>query len=93
MAILDAILAGERDPAKLAKLRDRRIKASEATIVKWLVGDYRREHPFTFAAGLNRQENLALSSKDKSSLFYCVGGRVIFNHRIEIRTRNPDSDL
>jgi len=47
MAILDAILAGERDPAKLAKLRDRRIQASEATIVKSLVGDYRREHLFT----------------------------------------------
>lgn len=41
MAILDAILAGERDPAKLAKLRDGRIKASEATIAKSLVGDYR----------------------------------------------------
>lgn len=47
MAILDAILAGERDPAKLAKLRDGRIKASEATIAKSLVGDYRREHLFT----------------------------------------------
>jgi transposase len=47
MAILDAILAGERDPVKLAKLRDGRIKASEATIVKSLVGDYRREHLFT----------------------------------------------
>jgi hypothetical protein len=47
MAILDAILAGERDPLKLAELRDGRIKASEATIVKSLVGDYRREHLFT----------------------------------------------
>jgi transposase len=47
MAILDAILAGERDPLKLAELRDGRIKASEATIAKSLVGDYRREHLFT----------------------------------------------
>ena len=47
MAILDAILAGERDSLKLAELRDGRIKASEATIVKSLVGDYRREHLFT----------------------------------------------
>jgi hypothetical protein len=47
MAILDAILAGERDPRRLAQLRDGRIQASEATIAKSLVGDYRREHLFT----------------------------------------------
>ena len=34
LAILDAIVAGERDPAVLAKLRDPRIKASEETIRK-----------------------------------------------------------
>lgn len=47
LRIVEAILAGERDPSKLAKLRDGRIKASEETIVKSLVGDYRREHLFT----------------------------------------------
>jgi len=47
MAILDAILAGERDPRRLARLRDGRIKATEATIARSLVGDYRREHLFT----------------------------------------------
>ncbi|HZL28684.1 MAG TPA: IS110 family transposase [Acidobacteriaceae bacterium] len=47
MAILDSILAGERDPRRLARLRDPRIKATEATITKSLVGDYRREHLFT----------------------------------------------
>jgi transposase len=47
MAILDAILAGERDPRRLARLRDGRIQATEATIAKSLVGDYRREHLFT----------------------------------------------
>jgi transposase len=47
LAILDAILQGERDPQKLAALRDRRIKASEATIAKALTGDYRAEHLFT----------------------------------------------
>jgi len=52
MAILDAILAGERDPIKLANLRDWRIRASEATIVKSLVGDYRREHLFTLRQSL-----------------------------------------
>jgi transposase len=49
MAILGAILAGERDPHKLARLRDPHIKATEATIAKSLVGDYRREHLFTLS--------------------------------------------
>jgi len=47
MAILDAILGGERDPRKLAALRDGRIQADAKTIAKSLVGDYRREHLFT----------------------------------------------
>jgi transposase len=46
-AIVDAILAGERDPIVLAKLRNERIKASEEVIAKSLVGDYRSEHLFT----------------------------------------------
>ncbi len=44
LAILDAILAGERDSAVLAKLRDPRIKASEETIRKSLEGNWRAEH-------------------------------------------------
>jgi len=52
MAILDAILAGERDPQVLANLRDGRVKASAETIVKSLVGDYRREHLFTLRQSL-----------------------------------------
>jgi transposase len=52
LAILDAILAGERDPVVLARLKDPRIKASEETIVKSLVGDYRPEHTFTLRQSL-----------------------------------------
>ena len=47
LAIVDAILAGERDPVQLAALRDWRIKASEETIQKSLVGTWRSEHLFT----------------------------------------------
>jgi transposase len=46
LAILGAILAGERDPVKLAALVDRRVQASQATIQKALAGDYRAEHLF-----------------------------------------------
>ena len=52
LAIMDAILAGERDPLKLALLRHPRIHASEETIMKSLVGDYREEHLFTLRQSL-----------------------------------------
>jgi transposase len=43
MAILDAILAGERDPYKLAALADARIQASQEEIAKSLEGNWRTE--------------------------------------------------
>lgn len=52
LAIVDAILVGERDPFVLAKLRNDRIKASEEVIAKSLVGDYRAEHLFTLRQSL-----------------------------------------
>ena len=42
-----ANLARERDPQKLAALKDHRIKASRDTIAKSLQGDWRAEHLFT----------------------------------------------
>lgn len=45
-SIIKAILGGERDPLKLAKLRSSRIKSSEDVIAKSLQGDYRTEHLF-----------------------------------------------
>ena len=47
LAITDAILDGERDPARLAALAHPRIKASRATLIKALEGDWRSEHLFT----------------------------------------------
>src|SRR5258708_2109327 len=52
MAILDAILAGERDPVKLAKLRDPRCKNDEETIAKALQGNWREEHLFALRQAL-----------------------------------------
>jgi len=46
MAILRAIVAGERDPLKLATLCDRRCAKSQAQIAKALTGNYRPEHVF-----------------------------------------------
>jgi hypothetical protein len=44
LKIIRAILAGERDPHKLAKLRDRRCKHNAAEIALALEGRYRPEH-------------------------------------------------
>src|SRR5262249_8948625 len=44
LKILRAILAGQRDPQQLAKLRDRRCKHSAAEIATALDGRYRPEH-------------------------------------------------
>ncbi len=52
LAIVEAIVKGERDPQKLAKLRDKRVQASEETIIASLVGDYRREHLVTLESAL-----------------------------------------
>jgi hypothetical protein len=44
--IIRAIVAGERDPLTLARLRHGRIRAGEAEIVKSLEGSWREEHLF-----------------------------------------------
>lgn len=44
LAIIEAIVNGQRDARVLAAYRDWRIKASEATIEKSLRGDWREEH-------------------------------------------------
>ena len=46
MAIIAAILAGERDPAKLAELRHERCHRSEDEIALALEGTWRAEHLF-----------------------------------------------
>jgi len=52
MAIIRAILRGEREPLKLAALKDRRIKSDTSTIAKSLEGDYRAEHLFVLRQAL-----------------------------------------
>jgi len=42
-AILKAILAGQRDPHKLAALRDPRVKASEEQIARYLEGNWQED--------------------------------------------------
>jgi len=52
LAILQAILAGERDPHKLAARKQYQIKSSRDQIAKALVGDWRPEHLFALRQAL-----------------------------------------
>jgi transposase len=52
LAIVRAIVAGERDPRRLAALRDARCHKSEAEIAEQLTGHWRADHLFSLAQGL-----------------------------------------
>lgn len=52
LAIVRAIVAGERDPAVLAKLRDKRCRKSAAEIARYLTGTWREEHIFNLSSAL-----------------------------------------
>ena len=52
MRIITAILEGERDPMKLARMKDHRIKSGVKRIAKALEGDYRPEHLFALKQAL-----------------------------------------
>ena len=46
MKIIKSILSGERDPVKLARLKNKHIKSSEEIIAKSLEGNYKEENIF-----------------------------------------------
>jgi transposase len=58
-AIIRAIVAGERDAKALAQHRHRRVKASDAEIVKALTGNWREEHLFVLSQALAMYDDIA----------------------------------
>ncbi|MDW8101242.1 MAG: IS110 family transposase, partial [Anaerolineae bacterium] len=52
LAIVRAIVAGERDPHKLAALRNPRCKKTEEEIAQALTGTWREEHLFVLKQSL-----------------------------------------
>ncbi len=56
MAIIRAIVAGERNPQVLASLKNPRIKSSVSEIAQALTGDYRVEHIFVLQQELQFYE-------------------------------------
>jgi transposase len=71
-AIISAILAGERDAQKLARLRDGRCKSAEEDIIEALHGDYRPEYLFVlkqaYEAWKRVQEAIAECDRELSAL-------------------------
>ncbi len=56
MAILRAIVGGEREPRQLAKLRDRRCRKSEEEIAEQLSGHWREDHLFSLQQALKMHD-------------------------------------
>jgi transposase len=58
-AIIEALIAGETNPAKLADLADRRVKASQEELREALRGQVRKQHRFLLRLHLNQIDSLA----------------------------------
>jgi transposase len=58
-AIIEALIAGETNPAKLANLADRRVKASPEELREALRGRVRKQHRFLLRLHLNQIDSLA----------------------------------
>jgi transposase len=58
MAILRAIVDGERDAKKLAELRDPRCRKSEKEIAEQLRGHWREDHLFSLRQGLKMYDSI-----------------------------------
>jgi len=68
MAIIRAIVAGERNPQQIAKLRDPHCKKSEEAIAEQLSGHWREDHLFSLQQALRMydaiQERIAAYEKE-----------------------------
>jgi transposase len=75
MAILRAIVNGERDPDKLAQLRDRRCQNSQQEIAEQLRGHWREDHLFSLKQALTMYDVVQerLSAYDEEILRRLAG--------------------
>jgi hypothetical protein len=77
-AIIQAIVEGERNPAKLAALRDKRCKKSEKEIADHLTGTWREEHLFNLGQAFKTlqflDERIAEYELKASQMFASLAG-------------------
>ena len=83
LRILHAIVDGERDPHRLAKLRDRRIKASEEEVTNGLHGNWRDELIFVLEENLSiyevYQQKIARCDQRIEQHLKTIAGKVDMN--------------
>jgi transposase len=72
MAIIRAIVNGERNPQTLARLRDSRCRKSESQIAEFLTGNWRAEHLFNLRQSLRMYDHICdtIAEYDKEILSY-----------------------
>ena len=87
MRIIRAIVAGERDPDKLAAMRDVRCKESVETIRSALVGNYQSEHLFAL------RQSLALYDFYQRCIDECDAEIERAVARLNIERPKPDAPL
>jgi transposase len=80
MAIIEAIVAGERDPHQLAAKCHQNVRSSRETVIKSLVGNYRSEHLFTLKQSLTAyrhyQELMAECDREIDRLMRSLNSRI-----------------
>lgn len=71
MMIIRSIVAGERDPQVLARLRDARCRKSEIEIATELTGNWRSEHLFNLRQALKMYDQLCAVIEEYDSEILC----------------------
>ena len=83
MGIIRALLDGQRDPVKLAHLRDPRCKNPIETIARALEGNWREEHLFAL------RQAVALFDTYQVQIAACDARTEAYLHTFASRTENP----
>ena len=95
MTIIRAILAGERDPTKLAEYRDWRCRKDEATLAKALHGNWRDEHLFALRQAVELydiyQEKLADCDREINTKLVSFPDAVAGLAPLEKKPKSPAS--
>jgi transposase len=80
MAIVEAIVDGQRDPVQLAALCHQRVRSDQQTVIKSLVGNYRSEHLFTLKQSLmaykHYQQLMADCDREIERLMRSFNGKI-----------------
>jgi transposase len=92
MAIIREIVAGQRDPRRLAEHRDPRCRKSIDEIARYLTGNWRQEHLFNLASSLQLYDALeALIASYREQLLMQVEALQPPERQTELVPRHPNA--